>query len=109
MKKVLVILALTLSMGACSSLKEVGEKHKAERKELRAEQREEKMALNKELSEEIKVILSEYKAKKTKLKNEMDSKRKVLEAKHLIEFTIYSGGKFKDLEEVLDKLNEFLK
>lgn len=138
MKKVLIILALALSMGACSSLKEMGGKHKEARQELRQEQKAEKKNLGNEHLAEVKALNDKYmddieKAKATlkaireqkkaekkelgkehleeakKLKLRLKAERELLSAKNALEFAVYGTRKHAELKFIIAELEEFLK
>jgi hypothetical protein len=138
MMKVLFVLTLAMSMGACSGLKEVGEKHRETRQSLRAEQLAEKKELGTKHKMEMTVVnakydsdiqqaritLKEIREKKSAEKREVGEKqmteardlkfrlkaeRELLSAKNSLEVSEYGTRKHAELKFIVQELEDFLK
>lgn len=138
MKKIFIILAVSMSMGACTSLKQMGGRHKEERQELRVQQKAKKKNLGEKHVSDIEAIdlkydktiedakftLKEIRSQKIKEKQEtgkvhmdeakkmklrLKAERQLLSTKQALEFAVYGTKKHAQLKFIIAELEEFLK
>lgn len=94
----ILLLALALSLTACSTLDTMNEAHKTARKELREAQKVRKHDLG-----------EKHKLESKKLSDRAKLERDLLATKHALELAKVGTEKYKELQELIKHLEELLK